>query len=329
MGIVRNPSRRFKMKNFNRNNLIAAAFVLLAVGMAAGYYLGYERGLGKSACDRISSFEECVAAGYPIMESYPEQCMTPDGRTFTRRLAGGKENLIRVENPAANGFVASPLVIRGEARGNWFFEATFPIELLDGEGKAIAGHYAEAQGDWMTADFVPFEAVLNFEKPATQTGTLVLKKSNPSGLPEHDDELRIPVAFERLRTINLYYYNLEFDRDDEGNVLCSRKGLAPVEREIPLTITPIKDAVNLLLKGELTAQEQARNIATEYPLEGLALKKAVLKDGVLTLEFDDPLRKTVGGSCRVGILWFQIEATAKQFPEVKEVKFHPEELFQP
>ncbi len=30
----------------------------------------------------ITSFAECKAAGYPIMESYPEQCATPDGRTF-------------------------------------------------------------------------------------------------------------------------------------------------------------------------------------------------------------------------------------------------------
>jgi hypothetical protein len=30
----------------------------------------------------IGSFEDCALAGYPIMESYPEQCRTPDGRTF-------------------------------------------------------------------------------------------------------------------------------------------------------------------------------------------------------------------------------------------------------
>lgn len=30
----------------------------------------------------VGSFEECALAGYPIMESYPEQCRTPDGRTF-------------------------------------------------------------------------------------------------------------------------------------------------------------------------------------------------------------------------------------------------------
>ncbi|MFH1712471.1 MAG: hypothetical protein ABH846_04540 [Patescibacteria group bacterium] len=31
----------------------------------------------------ITSFEECVAAGNPIMESYPRQCATPDGQSFT------------------------------------------------------------------------------------------------------------------------------------------------------------------------------------------------------------------------------------------------------
>ncbi|MFN3301828.1 MAG: hypothetical protein ACK413_02260 [Patescibacteria group bacterium] len=37
----------------------------------------------------------------------------------------------------------------------------------------------------------------------------------------------------------------------------------------------------------------------------------------------------VGGACRVGILWFQIEETAKQFPGVEKVQFLPEEIFQP
>lgn len=34
----------------------------------------------------INSFEECAAAGYPVMESYPRQCRTPDGRTFVEEL---------------------------------------------------------------------------------------------------------------------------------------------------------------------------------------------------------------------------------------------------
>lgn len=130
-------------------------------------------------------------------------------------------------------------------------------------------------------------------------------------------------------SVKLFYYNSKLDRDESGNILCSRKGLVAVERKIPITKTPIQDAINFLISGQLTNEEKSQGINTEYPLKGFSLKGTSLKDGVLTLEFDDSNNKTVGGSCRVGILWFQIETTAKQFPEVKAVHFFPEELFQP
>lgn len=134
---------------------------------------------------------------------------------------------------------------------------------------------------------------------------------------------------QETRTVKLYYYNQERDQDETGNLQCSRSGLVAVEREIPITETPIQDTINLLLAGDLTSQEREEGIESEYPLEGFSLKGASLRDGVLTLEFEDVNNKTVGGSCRVGILWFQIEATAKQFEGVSQVRFTPEELFQP
>ena len=239
------------------------------------------------------------------------------------------EDLIRVFSPQANEKVSSPLLIKGEARGFWFFEATFPVKLLDDKGNIIAQHYAQAKGDWMTEDFVPFESELVFEAPTTQKGWLVLEKDNPSSLSENADELRIPIIFDYSKTVKLYYYNPEQDKDESGNIQCSRDGLVAVEREIPVTKTPIQETIKLLIAGQLTDTEKSQGITTEYPLEGFSLKGASLKDGVLTLEFEDPNYKTGGGSCRVGILWFQIEATAKQFSEVQEVRFLPEELFQP
>jgi len=241
------------------------------------------------------------------------------------------EDLIRVFSPQANEKVSSPLSIKGEARGFWFFEGTFPVKLLDDKGNVIAQHYAQVKGDWMTEDFVPFEVELVFEAPTAQKGWLVLEKDNPSDLSENADELRIPIIFYSSKTVKLYYYNPEKDKDESGNIQCSRDGLVSVEREIPITKTPIQDTIKLLLKGQenLTEAEKALGITTEYPLEDFSLKSASLKDGILTLEFEDPNYKTGGGSCRVGILWFQIETTAKQFPEVQQVKFLPEELFQP
>ncbi|NQU77810.1 hypothetical protein HQ544_03880 [Candidatus Falkowbacteria bacterium] len=34
----------------------------------------------------ITNFEECISAGNPAMESYPRQCMTEDGQSFTEEI---------------------------------------------------------------------------------------------------------------------------------------------------------------------------------------------------------------------------------------------------
>lgn len=107
-----------------------------------------------------------------------------------------KDDLIIVKHPAPFQAVKSPLTVAGEARGNWYFEASFPLTITDSKGAAIAEHYATAQGEWMTTDYVPFEGTIEFQKPADKTGFIIFRKDNPSGLPEHDNELRIPVVFE-------------------------------------------------------------------------------------------------------------------------------------
>ncbi|MBN1495001.1 GerMN domain-containing protein [Candidatus Peregrinibacteria bacterium] len=132
-----------------------------------------------------------------------------------------------------------------------------------------------------------------------------------------------------MREISLYYYNEIQDKDETGNAMCSENAVLPVNRKIAESDKIIEDTLNLLLKGELSQVEKDQGFSTEYPLPGFSLKTAVLTDGKLTLEFDDMQNKTGGGSCRVGILWNQIKKTAMQFPEVKEVVFIPEELFQP
>lgn len=156
----------------------------------------------------IASFDECVGAGYAVIAGSPERCETPDGRIFIRSNAtsspptsstsspsNGNSNLIRVTNITANQKITSPLTVEGEARGNWYFEASFPVRLLDGKGNMIAQVPAQAIGEWMTTEFVPFKVTLTFAKPATATGTLILHNDNPSGLPENDRFISIPVRF--------------------------------------------------------------------------------------------------------------------------------------
>jgi spore germination protein GerM len=132
------------------------------------------------------------------------------------------------------------------------------------------------------------------------------------------------------RTIKLYYYNQKLDQQENKKMgaSCDRAYILPVERIIATTNTPIQDAIKLLIMGELTYGEKSAGFTTEFPNNKFRLFGADLKDGVLTLDFPEVPGFTEGGSCRVGLLQAQIEKTAKQFPEVKEVKY-TKILFQP
>lgn len=103
---------------------------------------------------------------------------------------------ILLQSPLPGTVVTSPLIVQGSARGTWYFEASFPVRLLDANGHELAAVPAQAEGDWMTQDYVPYTAVLEFEQPSTPNGTLILQKDNPSGLPENEASLEIPVMFQ-------------------------------------------------------------------------------------------------------------------------------------
>lgn len=103
------------------------------------------------------------------------------------------DDLIRVEEPQINAQVSSPLKIKGKARGMWFFEGEFPVVLKGEDHKALAQVSARAKGNWMTQGWVPFEVDIPFDIIEPQPATLVLKRSNASGMPEHDRSYTIPL----------------------------------------------------------------------------------------------------------------------------------------
>lgn len=102
---------------------------------------------------------------------------------------------ITVSSPSSGDTITSPLTVTGEARGTWYFEASFPIDVVDANNVVLGTGVAQAQSDWMTTNFVAYTATITFTTPSTATGEIVLKKDNPSGEPQNDDELRIPIVF--------------------------------------------------------------------------------------------------------------------------------------
>ena len=179
-------------------NAAIALIIGIIIGLGAWYFLSDKETADDTPLATASSFDECVKAGFPVMESYPRQCKTPDNKTFVEDIGNEleKNDMIRLDSPRPNALVKSPLLIDGEARGTWYFEASFVVTLTDANGKTVARGLAEAQSEWMTEDFVQFKSGLSFNTmPETETGYLILEKENPSGEARFDDELKIPVRF--------------------------------------------------------------------------------------------------------------------------------------
>ncbi|MFA6341043.1 MAG: Gmad2 immunoglobulin-like domain-containing protein, partial [Candidatus Paceibacterota bacterium] len=93
---------------------------------------------------------------------------------------------IIISYPLEGQEVTSPIKIRGMARGGWYFEASFPIQLNDEAGNIISTAIATALGDWMTTDYVDFTSEMSYPASSTGNATLVFKNDNPSGNPDLD-----------------------------------------------------------------------------------------------------------------------------------------------
>ncbi len=117
------------------------------------------------------------------------QSVTLDSRpvSWPEQGMGALDDFVRASVPAE---ATSPLSLRGEARGTWFFEGSFPVWLLAEDGTELASGFVTAQGEWMTEGFVAFEGELEFAVDVPTRAVLVLARDNPSDLPENDAAAR-------------------------------------------------------------------------------------------------------------------------------------------
>ncbi|OGH95034.1 MAG: hypothetical protein A2538_05125 [Candidatus Magasanikbacteria bacterium RIFOXYD2_FULL_41_14] len=230
------------------------------------------------------------------------------------------DNIIVVSNPLPNAVVASPLLIEGRARGTWFFEGSFPISIIDANGNIMGHYYGTAEGEWMTEDFVPFHATLNFSAPTTNWGTLILENDNPSGLPENKDEIRIPVMFEKTMTVTIMVPENEELYQTQMTEFVQVGGVDPLETTVfikkEITVPNSTDIINA----------SARAAASEIPHGGGGsgeTKVAYLKvqDTTAYVLLDIDLDGWAGVSVSTAIIHPLVEKTLLQFPEINRVEF--------
>lgn len=108
-------------------------------------------------------------------------------------------NDITVDSPIVNATLhpSTPIQVSGMAKGTWFFEGSFPVALTDSKGKVISTGVVKSQGTWMTESPVKFLGSISYPQQLLGArGYVVLRKDNPSGLPQNDASVKIPVIFD-------------------------------------------------------------------------------------------------------------------------------------
>src|SRR3989338_9376682 len=126
----------------------------------------------------------------------------PNTATTTPPVATTTEPLplsarVVVTSPKPNATVGKTFVVSGQAPGPWYFEASFPIKIVDKDNSFIGQGIAQAQGEWMTVEQVTFTATVVLDGTYSGPATAVLLRDNPSGMPENDDSVSVPIIIQR------------------------------------------------------------------------------------------------------------------------------------
>lgn len=222
------------------------------------------------------------------------------------------EGKIEVDNIKEGQTVASPFSITGRVTGgHWIgFEGQVgTVDLIASDGTKLGTAILTMTSVWDKFP-VEFLATLTFEMPEEENVSLVFHNENPSGLPEFDQTMIIPlkVSIEKEK-VNIY---LGKQSQDDS---CTR--VFAIEREVSKTEAIARAAIEELIKGPTDEESQAGYFTGIN--SSAKVNKLTIIDGTAKIDFNEALEQGVGGSCLVAEIRQQIVQTLMQFETVKKV----------
>lgn len=195
--------------------------------------------------------------------------------------------------------IANPLVIAGRART---FENNVVLRARDASGAVIAQGFTTAEGEM--GQHSPYRGSLWLTRhPGSKIVVEALEHSARDG-----SEINL-VSVERPFTVEAIDAQLVFP-----DLNCT--GTKAFTRRLPKSVSLARLLVEVLIGGP-TQEEKLRGAATPFP-EGSRVESVILRDGVLTVDFNERLQN-VGGSCRAQMIRTAVTKTLEALPSVERV----------
>lgn len=109
-----------KAKGFSAVEGLIIVLGVVVVGLSGWFLFARDSDDPTTPTQSVSSYEECAAAGYPILESFPQQCSGPDGKTYTMPISQEEQeefDIINADGEARNA-VALTIVLAQDYTAN-------------------------------------------------------------------------------------------------------------------------------------------------------------------------------------------------------------------
>jgi germination protein M len=156
----------------------------------------------------------------------------------------------------------------------------------------------------------PAPAVTVHERPAAkETPKTTVSAPLTESLQEKPSVRPAPDAKPAMRRARLHFLSVKPD---------GTTALLPVDRELPQSDSPLRDAVLALLGGP-DAREKERGLVSMIPGE-TRLRSATVKSRTAYLDFSESFRFTAGGVEGLTAELRQVVSTATEFPTVDRVQ---------
>ncbi len=234
-----------------------------------------------------------------------------------QQVLSEKGSILILDNIKDGDTVDEGFQIKGRVSGEWFFEGTFPVRVLNTQGEIIESLIAASEGGWMTSNLVDFTFTLDLDLDKESIVKIVFEKSNASNLVENDDSASITVTVKPVEDIETMNVKVFFPNSKLDPEMLDCSVVYPVTREVEKTVAVGQIALNELFKGTNDEDESDgyfTNINT-----GVIILSLSISEGIAYVDLSNKLQEGVGGSCKIESIRAQISETLKQFSTVDSV----------
>ena len=249
-------------------------------------------------CETAPRDEQPDAAG----PAAPSTSGTVDGSGRADAADGTYEAPVPRERPEItieSVEASNPLILTGRART---FENNVAIRIRAADGSLLEETFTTSEGEMGSHN--PWRASVWLTRdPGTHVTAEALEYSAKDGSERNLVSVKRPYAVEGIEA------TLFFPDQNCTTVRGFR-------RTLPKSVAMARLLVEALVDGP-TAAEKKSGAVSPFP-DRSAVRSVILRDGVVTVDFDERLQN-VGGSCRAVMIRRTVTETLSALPSVKKV----------